>query len=364
MFANIKKQPWYIWLSFFGFAFLVLQSGWRIIHREYGISNIWNLLSRLFFHFALWTVVIPVIVNVLIVEHITYSVVHLESRLVSILLLIVYYLYFVFVSYMQLKWREKHISHFGLEYSVSRIIESMEDHEDITATDEQRASARHEDSLVAEEEHASFKESAKAGYISNEEYVYRSEVLHSETYGAKIASFNTKLSSLFLRRIWGVIIPLGVFIFFVANFISYVNRVFTSTWMIERGNNNWSTVLDMLLVEYSFAFIPLLALITYGLFFRKTYSANVHEGGLVLMLRGRGKDRFLSYDEIRSIDEITYKYEKYFITVYQRRVVQIKVKYEKRPIRITAANMAKFIEFHDVASEALDSYHANKKENN
>ena len=79
------------------------------------------------------------------------------------------------------------------------------------------------------------------------------------------------------------------------------------------------------------------------------------------MLKGRRrrKDRLLSYDEIISIEEITYRYKKYFIPIYQRRVVKIRIKYEKRPIRITAANMAKFRKFYDVASEALDSYRAN-----
>ena len=176
-------------------------------------------------------------------------------------------------------------------------------------------------------------------------------------HGRLIAKFDTSLSDLFLRRIWGIIVPLTAFGILTVLFIGEIQWVLTSEWMAERGRNNWNAVIDMLLFEPSFwGCILLFALIIFGLFFRKTYEAEVYERGLILMQKGKQKDRHLGYDEIADIEEITYTYRKFFIPVYQRRAVKISVKNEKRAITITAANMAKFRDFHKRSFDAFLDY--------
>ena len=176
-------------------------------------------------------------------------------------------------------------------------------------------------------------------------------------HGRLIATFHTSLSDLFLRRVWGVIVPLTAFGVLTVIFIGEIRWILTSEWMAARGGNNWNDVIDMLLFEPSFwGYILLFALIIFGLFFRKTYEAEIYERGLLLTQKGKEKDRSFGYDEIEDIEEITYTYRQYFIPVYQRRVVKIRVKGEKRAITITAANMARFRDFHSSALDAFVDY--------
>jgi len=178
-----------------------------------------------------------------------------------------------------------------------------------------------------------------------------------QAHGQLIAKFHTNLSDLFLRRIWDVIVPLIAFGILTVIFIGEIRWILTSEWSVAQGNNNWAVAIDTLLFEASFwGYLLLLALIIFGLFFRKTYEAEVYEYGLILRQKGKEEDRSFSYDEIEDIEEITYTYRQFLIPIYQRRVVKIRIKNLKRPITITAANMAKFRDFYNSSSEALYTY--------
>jgi len=343
-----RKKPWYIWLSAPAFLFLIFQSGWRILRWEYSIGNGWNLGQKLLFHSVFWGMVLPAIINVGLLYPILGPTFERQPgpTLINISALIFYYLFYVFATYRHVQWREKNISHYGIEYSISHFIETLEEHQEASAAKEQK------NAHVAYSAHANLNTLAEAGLLTKEELTHRKTALHTRTYGALLAQFPTRASDVFLRRVWGVIAPLAAFGILTALLASEVGR-----W-IARGDS-WAAVIEGLIVDGAFVLlgnILLFALIIFGLFFRKTYEAQIYEWGLVLMQKGKQIARCLPYDEIKDIEELTYTYRQFSIPIYQRRVVKIRVKNQRRAITITGANMAKFRDFYSSAISAFNGY--------
>jgi hypothetical protein len=199
---------------------------------------------------------------------------------------------------------------------------------------------------------------SQSGFMTEEKLSHRGVGLHSREYGQLVAQFHTKLSNLLLRRIWGVIIPLGawgVMTFFI---IDGIGR------MLARSHP-WYIILDILLIDAGiWGYILLSGLIIFGLFFRKTYDAEIYERGFVLMQKGKKEGRRFHYNEIKDMGVAIYTYRQYTIPIYQRCVFVIHVKSEKRAIRITGANIARFRSFCDVATDAFDSYFSSSRNKN
>jgi len=89
----------------------MFESGWRILRWEYGIWNKFTLIRRLIYHSAFFGMILPAVSVVLLQENGLIPELQPGPNFINILALVCYYLFYVWVTYMHVKWRERNISY-------------------------------------------------------------------------------------------------------------------------------------------------------------------------------------------------------------------------------------------------------------
>ena len=130
------------------------------------MRNVWRLGTKLINWWALWGVIVPAFSVVLLSERGFLPEQQLGFGFYYFFSLVAFYLYYVFATYMIVRWREKHISHYGLEYHISHVIEEMERQETKSELKEQMKSVRSE-KIFTIENNDSTNPYASSGDYSN-----------------------------------------------------------------------------------------------------------------------------------------------------------------------------------------------------
>lgn len=161
-----------------------------------------------------------------------------------------------------------------------------------------------------------------------------------QTYGKLIAEFDTKLSNVLLHRF--LTLPVLASLAFFAGFMYlWINDDTAANAMI------WRILL--------FLGIAVLVII-YGLFFRKTYKAEVYERGLILTDKRSRKARSISFDQIMNVRDILWTHRYGLISFFKKRELEIHIKNEKRVISINGKSMMNIKTFSSALNDAFNTY--------